>query len=100
MRVTIDLDKKNPITLFITLLKGFILYRKIPNYFRITKRGYHIGWIRIPISEHKMYVHRQMLGDDKKRILLDKLCYGKPKQTFFTHKNHYKLIKSTHPTSR
>lgn len=68
-----------------------ILYKKLPYYFRVTRRGYHIGWNKLPLSEHKMYVHRLMLRDDEKRVKLDRICRFKPKQTFFNFKKIFPI---------
>lgn len=86
MRITIDIDTKNPIFLFRTFFYGLIMYRKLPNLFHITKKGYHLGWINVKISEDDMFRHRLLLGDDKRRILLDRICLCKPRQTLFNRK--------------
>lgn len=93
MRVTIDLDTKNPIILFLTLSKGLILIRKLPREIRKSpsKRGFHIIWDNTSLSPEQSLRYRYIIGDDRKRIMLDKKCKKRITQILFTNKKIFKI---------
>lgn len=86
MRVSIDLDSQNPIELGWCLIKGIYKCKQMPRKIRKTRRGYHVIWQGLNISEHKMYVYRRIIGDDTNRIRLDRLSEGRLKQVLFSEK--------------
>lgn len=89
MRVTIDLDSQNPIKLFFVLSKGCVLCRRLPYFIRLTRKGFHCGWRHLNISDDDMYRYRYIIGDDRKRIELDKNNETLVKQVLFIHKKVY-----------
>lgn len=92
MRITIDLDTKNLLTLFLTLTKGIIITRKIPKIRRsATRRGFHIIWYGMEHSPKENLKYRYIIGDDKKRIELDRKCKKRISQILFTRK---KILKA------
>lgn len=86
MRVTIDLDSSSKIRLKWALLKGRLLCGKPADEIYRTRRGFHLLWFNVPITEEQMFRYRKILNDDKKRIELDKECEKKPKQVLFDTK--------------
>ena len=86
MRVSIDLDSRSRPKLKWALLKGrFLIGRTADEIYR-TRRGFHLIWYNVPISEEKMFRYRKILNDDKRRIELDRNCPLKPKQVLFCEK--------------
>lgn len=90
MRVSIDIDNKNPLKLGSTIIKGIFLCRRFPKKIRITRRGFHIVWRGLNIDEKTMYRYRRLLGDDPVRIDLDRSSSKRLKQVLFKEKNVYK----------
>jgi hypothetical protein len=88
MRVTIDLDSKNPFILFWVLLKGLCICKKLPDSIRKSpnKKGYHIIWSGLNITENQMLRYRRLIGDDENRIKLDSSSKKRVKQILFTKK--------------
>ena len=86
IRVTIDLDGRNLFVLAGVLAKGCILCRRFPYMIRLTRRGFHVGFRHLNISEATMYRYRFIIGDDIKRIELDENNDTLVKQVLFTHK--------------
>lgn len=95
MRVTVDLDSHNIAFLFFSVCKGCMVCRKIPYYFRMTRRGFHIGWRGMDINEKEMYRRRFIIGDDRARIFLDMKSRKRVKQVLFTEKNERLIIKKS-----
>ena len=91
MRVTIDIDSHNIFSLGFVLLKGIILCRKLPYYFRKTRKGFHIGFRGLSISIPVMYKYRFIIGDDRNRIALDMERKKTIQQVLFTEKKIYKF---------
>lgn len=85
-RITIDLDTRSRIHLKWALLKGRFLFGRTADEIYRTNRGFHCIWFNIPCSEEQMYRYREIIGDDKKRISLDRGCEFKPKQVLFSEK--------------
>jgi len=94
MRVTIDVDSKNPFQIAFVFIKGVLVCMRMPYLFRMTHRGFHFAWRGFDITDDEMYKRRFIIGDDKKRIRLDMLSPMKPKQVLFTSKVHaeYKKV--------
>lgn len=86
LRVTIDIDTDNPITLFITLLKGVLVCKRFPYKVRKTGKGYHIVFRGLKIDEETMYKYRMLIGDDENRIKLDMDAKKRIKQVLFSEK--------------
>ena len=74
-RITVDLDTKRPISVLWCLFKAFILIEKIINIEvkRSSSGNFHvIIWTRRCYGKDKIYRFRELLGDDPRRIRLDK----------------------------
>jgi hypothetical protein len=71
LRVTIDIDSKNPLILMKTLIMGTLKFMRFPYLFEKSRKGYHVGWHGMDITEREMLVARLALGDDKNRVRLD-----------------------------
>lgn len=91
MRVTIDIDSHNVLSLSWTLLKGIVICRRIPFYFRKTHKGFHIAWRGLNISQDTMFKYRHIIGDDENRIKLDRERKKTIRQVMFTEKSVYKF---------
>jgi hypothetical protein len=89
IRVTVDIDQKNPLKMAYCVAKGTFLCKKLPYLIRKSKRGWHIGWHHLPITERESYLLRYRLSDDLKRLHLDMSCPKKPKQVLFSEKIVY-----------
>jgi len=85
MRVTVDIDSKNPIVLTIAIIKGIILCRSFPQIEK-SRRGFHLIWHGLNIDEKKMLLYRRLIGDDENRIMLDSISDKRIKQVLFTEK--------------
>lgn len=92
MRVTVDIDSKNPIVLAIAIIKGIILCRNFPQIEK-SRRGFHLIWYGLNIDENKMLLYRKLIGDDENRIRLDSLSDKRIKQVLFTEKRFIDLKK-------
>jgi hypothetical protein len=86
-----DLDTHNKLKLKWALIKGRMLCGKPADEIYRTHRGFHAIWNSIPISFEKSLKWRKLIGDDSKRIKLDKECMKKPKQILFTEKKVTRL---------
>jgi len=86
MRITIDQDSKAVLSLSLKIVRGFLLFKKLPRTIRKTTKGYHLIWSGIDISERDMFKYRKMLGDDKNRIRLDMLSDKRLNQVLFSAK--------------
>jgi hypothetical protein len=89
--VTCDLDSPNRPKLWFSLLKGRLLTGKKADKIYRTRRGFHITWSGLQISEEQSLRYRKLIGDDPKRILLDSMCKKKPKQILFDKKTITRL---------
>jgi len=89
MRVSCDLDSKNSLKLGYYLLKGTLIFFKLPSKIRITRRGFHYIWSGLFITEQKSYYYRKILGDDLNRIRLDMVSDKRLKQVLFKEKKVY-----------
>ncbi len=89
MRVSIDIDDKNPLKLMFIIAKGIFICKRFPKKIRITKRGFHIIWRGLNIDEKTMYKYRKLLGDDETRIMLDQSSPKRLKQVLFSDKKVY-----------
>jgi hypothetical protein len=85
MRITVDSDSKDVLSLSCILLKGLLLLQKLPKEARITSRGYHLIW-RAKVTEKRAFLLRKYIGDDMRRIALDRNCPRKPQQILFSEK--------------
>ena len=85
MRVTIDIDSKSKKCLYWCVFRGLLYFRKMPDI-RKTMRGFHVIWRGLKINEKESYEYRKRLGDDWKRIELDKASPKRLKQVLFTEK--------------
>lgn len=89
MRVSLDYDNHNVVKLAYFLAKGIAMNKKLPSMIRKTRRGFHVIYRGLDISEREMFVRRYRLGDDLRRIHLDMSCPKKPKQVLFCRKEIY-----------
>ena len=71
MRVTCDYDFKSRAKLKYYLLKGRLLCGKWADNIYATRRGYHVIYHSLPISQERMFELRKKLGDDSHRLGLD-----------------------------
>jgi len=85
MRVTVDIDTKNPLVLLTAILKGIILCRSFPEI-ESSRRGFHLIWYGLNIDEETMLRYRRIIGDDENRIRLDSISDKRIKQVLFTEK--------------
>lgn len=69
-----------------SVLKGVILCRKFPEIYRTGSGKFHLIFRGVNANEEEMMRLRRLIGDDKKRIHLDKVCKLKPQQILFTKK--------------
>lgn len=81
-----DLDTRSKIKLRWVLLKGRFLIGWTADEIYRTKRGFHLIWRNVQISEEESLRYRKILSDDKHRIELDESCPKKPKQVLFDEK--------------
>jgi len=86
MRVTCDLDRKSKLRLFWALFKGRILIGKTADEIFRTRRGWHLIYENLDISQERSLELRKRLGDDPKRIYLDTNCPKKQQQILFSQK--------------
>jgi hypothetical protein len=88
MRVTIDLDRRNLLLLWLAKIKGFLLLGRMPDLCKrsATGKGWHLTWQDLPISEGKMFAYRKLIGDDKNRIRLDQCSRWRMRQVLFDKK--------------
>ena len=90
MRVTIDLDDNSLIKLFLVIGKGMVALLKyfpriVPEIER-TRKGFHVTWRHLPISEEESFKYRLLIGDDRNRINLDMQSWKRIKQVMFNYK--------------
>lgn len=76
IRITADLDFKNPFKIGYYLMKSFIIIKRIqhltlrPSY----SKGYHLEiWSSYPYTIKEHFNLRAKIGDDPSRIRLDKI---------------------------
>lgn len=86
MRVTCDIDSKDSFIIGIALLKGIYHLRKLPEKIDNTEKGVHIIYNKIDTDIEGCLRYRWIIGDDRKRISLDKMCRLKPFQVLFCEK--------------
>ena len=88
MRLTVDLDSRNPFLLAYSIVKGRVLLGKWPAKVRLSAggRGVHLIWRGLPISQADTYALRYALGDDQKRIEADATGGRMAKQVLFSWK--------------
>lgn len=93
MRVTVDLDSWWFTDLQRTILKAIEVGIGLPDKIRKspTKRGYHLIWYGLNLSNEDVTKIREALNDDPLRIQLDKERPNKPKQVLFTRKKIYNI---------
>ena len=84
MRVSVDIDSDNPVSLFWSVAKGLYYLKKMPEKIRKTERGVHIIY-RDTISENESMKYRKLIGDDENRIRLDTVG-NRVRQILFTEK--------------
>jgi hypothetical protein len=70
IRVTIDSDSNNRLSLLWKIFKGLLLCKKFPEI-KKTSKGYHLIWGGLKIDFKKHFVYRKFIGDDINRIHLD-----------------------------
>ena len=85
------MDTHNVLRLFLSLMTGVVLCKKLPFYFRLTRKGFHLAWRGLNISEATMYKYRYIIGDDRNRISLDMNRTKTIKQVLFTSKEIWKF---------
>ena len=93
-RITADIDNKNP---FFLLEKIYIALTKIKKIKFIEikpsfSKGYHLlVYTTSKYPKNKIYKLRKLIGDDKKRIWIDKnIRKGFGEQTLFSSKINFK----------
>ena len=89
MRVSLDYDNHSILKLLYYLIKGTFICKKLPSEIKKTKRGYHVTFRGLPISENQSNLIRFRLKDDLKRLHLDMSCPKKPHQVLFYRKEIY-----------
>jgi len=86
MRITIDLDSQDTLSFFAVLFKALFILHILPHEVRRTRKGYHFIYRPLALSEHKSFLLREVLMDDKNRIKLDKSSPKRIKQVLFMKK--------------
>lgn len=95
MRITIDQDSRSLMSLAWKMFKGIIGIWMVAREFRLlpdeielsaTKKGYHLIWYDLKISEKQMFLLRKFIGDDPNRLWLDMCSPKRIKQVLFTSK--------------
>lgn len=86
MRITIDLDTHNNIIKNISKFIGYVLLYQYPNKTRKTRKGFHLIYRNLNITENKMYLYRYLMLDDRNRIRLDRCSNKRIKQVLFSNK--------------
>lgn len=88
IRITADYDTKNKFNIINNLIKCILLIDKIEKLElkKSNSKGYHlILWTKQKYTNNQIYKLRQLIGDDRKRIKMDKIRpFGK--QTLFHKK--------------
>lgn len=87
MRITIDLDSHSKFLLGLTLVRGIATLYRLPNEIRKTNRGRHLIYRGIKCSEEEMFIYRHIIGDDERRIMMDKIKKKGERQILFKEKN-------------
>lgn len=86
MRVSVDLDDKNPLKWLVTYLKGLYYCQRFPTKMRRTTKGIHIIWSGLPINFQRSIELRLKIGDDKNRVNLDLISDKRISQVLFDEK--------------
>jgi hypothetical protein len=86
MRITIDVDHKSRIALWWVCFKGRILLGKSADNIYKTRKGWHVIWHSLPMTEQASITYRKILGDDKNRIRLDHFSNKRLHQVLFSEK--------------
>jgi hypothetical protein len=86
MRVTVDIDSKSKLSLWWVLFKGRILLGKTADNIHKTRKGWHVIWHSLPMTEEASFTYRKILGDDKNRIRLDHFSNKRLHQVLFSEK--------------
>jgi hypothetical protein len=86
VRLTIDIDNRED--LGTVIFRGLYYVGKKPDVIRLSssKRGYHVIWRGLKISEERSIELRKLIGDDPKRIYLDECSDIRTKQVLFSKK--------------
>ncbi len=99
MRITVDLDTKNPINLFLAIAKGMFVFGKIPHKISVTYHGFHLFWYNVNCGQ-KAFLYRKFIGDDIRRIYIDMTgSYRRIKQVMFRNKE-IEFKKGKHYTTK
>ena len=87
MRVTIDVDHQFN---FLQIQKGIEMFGRFPEIRKSPSgRGYHLIWRNLQISWEESMKYRRLLGDDPRRIMIDKVSRGAT-QVLFSKKRWIK----------
>ena len=95
MRVTVDLDTKDFKQLQKTVLAGMSFRDRrgkpfgVPNEIYKTRKGYHITWRGLDLSQEEAMAIRSIIGDDEARVIFD--LFTEPKQVLFRKKKRKKV---------
>lgn len=76
IRITADLDFKNPFKIGYYLMKSFIVIKRIQRLELVPsfRKGYHLEiWTTYPYTIKDHFKLRKRIGDDPSRIKLDKI---------------------------
>lgn len=92
MRVTIDYDSRNLFGLFLCISKGIFLLKKKPELWK-TRKGFHLIWRGLKLSNDESLKLRYIIGDDRNRIELDKST-KRITQILFTSKSMFKYVRN------
>lgn len=107
MRVVVDLDCRKATMWFrlaYTLLKGLVLLRSLPDEIRLSSsyKGFHLIWRGLSLSREQVLDYRSRLGDDRRRVKMDRDLDYKPFQVLFRGKviKHYQEGELKEKTTR
>lgn len=92
MRITIDLDSRNPREFLKVKNKLLTLFGSIDEiWLSSSKKGYHFIIYDLPLTHMQNIIIRQLCNDDKMRIWLDQVLFTKkPFQVLWTQKGKKK----------
>jgi len=90
MRLTCDIDTKNPLVLLFSIFRGIWLCRSLPEIEK-SKKGWHLFWYGLKINQKTMFKYRLLIGDDQNRVRLDMSSDKRIQQVMFNRKIFIKI---------
>lgn len=85
VRCTVDVDG-GKLRYWWSLLKGRLLIGRSPDRIYKTRKGYHLIWEGLHLTQEQSMRYRKLIGDDQNRIRLDSASGKRLKQVLFSEK--------------